>query len=122
MSQLRPYAMAIHISAAAALIGSVAVDAVAEPLDKESCAKLQIERKQLFNADMKAALNEGPDWVKKHLNVEAIGRVRRFLQVEELIQFRCRGGGVARPPGCPCRTANPSRHRLRAMTPSLAKP
>lgn len=71
--------------------------AAAEPLDKKRCAELQVERKKLLNADMRAALDRGPDWVKKHLTDEAIGRVRHFLHVEELIQFRCRGGGVVRP-------------------------
>jgi hypothetical protein len=71
--------------------------AAAEPLDKQRCAELQVERKKLFNADMQAALDGGPDWVKKHLTDEAIGRVRHFLHVEEQIQFRCRGGGVIKP-------------------------
>jgi len=90
---LRLNAIALLIAAAAPLIGTCAV---AEPLDKESCAGLQNERKQLFNADMQAALEQGPDWVKKHLTDEAIERVRRFLSVEEQIQFRCRGDGVAK--------------------------
>jgi hypothetical protein len=72
--------------------------AIAEPLDKEACANLQIERKTLLTRDMQAALDQGPDWVKDHLNDEAIGRVRHFLSVEEQIQFRCRGGGVAKVP------------------------
>ena len=71
---------------------------LAEPLDKESCANLQSQRKQLLNRDMQAALDQGPDWVKNHLNDEAIDRVRHFLSVEEQIQFRCRGGGVAKVP------------------------
>jgi len=88
---LRLNALAVLIAGATPLIG---LGAVAEPLDRESCATLQNERKQLFNADMQAALDQGPDWVKKHLTDEAIERVRRFLDVEEQIQFRCRGGGV----------------------------
>jgi hypothetical protein len=88
-----PNTIAALILAAAPLIGSIAV---AAPLDKESCANLQRERKVLFNADMQAALDQGPDWVKTHLTEEAIERVRRFLSVEEQIQFRCRGGGVAK--------------------------
>ena len=92
---LRPQAMAGLIFAAGFLAGEVAI---AEPLDKESCANLQIERKQLLTRDMQAALDQGPDWVKDHLNDEAIERVRHFLSVEEQIQFRCRGGGVAKVP------------------------
>ena len=68
----------------------------AEPLDKESCADLQAERKQLLTNDMQAALEQGPDWVKTHLNEAEINQVRRFLTIEEKIQFRCRGGGVSK--------------------------
>jgi hypothetical protein len=92
---LRPQALAGLVFAAALLAGAVAG---AEPLDKESCANLQIERKKLLTRDMQAALDQGPDWVKDHLNDEAIDRVRHFLSVEEQIQFRCRGGGVAKVP------------------------
>lgn len=94
---LRRQALAVSISAVAAFAGSASV-AVAEPLDKESCANLQIERKKLLTREMQAALEHGPDWVKDHLDDESIGKVRRFLSVEEQIVFRCRGGGVAKVP------------------------
>ena len=94
MSLLRLNAIALLIWGAVPFIGS---GAVAEPLDRVSCASLQNERKQLFNADMQAALEQGPDWVKNHLTDEAIERVRRFLSVEEQIQFRCRGDSVPKP-------------------------
>ena len=70
---------------------------LAEPLDKESCAKLAVESAELLTKDMKAALEHGPDWVKRNLNPDAIEKVRHFLSVEEQIQFRCRGGGVDKP-------------------------
>jgi len=92
---LRQQVLAGLISAVLPLAGAVAV---AEPLDKESCANLQVERSKLLTRDMQAALDQGPDWVKNHLNDEAIDRVRHFLSVEEQIQFRCRGGGVAKVP------------------------
>jgi hypothetical protein len=92
---LRPQVLAGLISAVLPLAGAVAV---AEPLDKDSCANLQVERSKLLTHDMQAALDQGPDWVKNHLNDEAIDRVRHFLSVEEQIQFRCRGGGVAKVP------------------------
>jgi hypothetical protein len=94
MSLLRSWSLAVLTVVMASAWGPMAV---AEPLDKEQCAKLQVERKSLLNADMEAALDRGPDWVKKHLTEEAIGRVRNFLHVEEQIQFRCRGGGVVKP-------------------------
>jgi hypothetical protein len=90
----RNYCIAIGlIFGSAALIGS---PAFAEPLDKQSCTSLQADRKQLLTRNMQAALDQGPDWVKTHLNEAEIELVRRFLNIEEQIQFRCRGGGVAK--------------------------
>ena len=94
---LRRQALAVLLSVAGPFAGTVAV-AIAEPLDKESCANLQVERKKLLTREMQAALEHGPDWVKDHLDDESIGKVRRFLSVEEQIVFRCRGGGVAKVP------------------------
>lgn len=71
--------------------------AVAEPLDKGSCLKLERERSRLLTREMKAALERGPDWVKEHLDTIEIEKVREFLGVEEMIEFRCRGGGVVVP-------------------------
>ncbi len=93
MPLLRFIAVALLIVSSALALG---VSAVAEPLDKESCASLQVERNKLFTRDMQAALDRGPDWVKDHLNDQELEQVRQFLGVEEKIQFRCRGGGVAK--------------------------
>ena len=59
-----PLMVALLISAASL----AAATAVAEPLDKVACAKLQIERKVLLTPEMQAALDRGPDWVKKNLD------------------------------------------------------
>jgi hypothetical protein len=86
------------IAVALVTAGTVApFSAVAEPLDKESCLKLQGERRKLLTHEMQAALDRGPDWVKDHLDTEKIEKVREFLDVEAMIEFRCRGGGVTKP-------------------------
>jgi hypothetical protein len=71
--------------------------AFAEPLDKDSCRRLNGERAKLLTPQMKAALARGPDWVKEHLDPGDIEKVRHFLSVEAMIEFRCRGGGVDKP-------------------------
>jgi hypothetical protein len=83
----------------ALVIGGMAAPfcAVAEPLDKESCLKLQAERRALLTREMQAALDHGPDWVKDHLDTQKIEKVREFLDIEAMIEFRCRGGGVSKP-------------------------
>jgi hypothetical protein len=50
---------------------------------------------------MRVALERGPDWVKDHLNTGEIEKVREFLAVEEMIEFRCRGGGVVKRAATP---------------------
>ena len=48
---LRRQALVVLLSVAGPFAGTVAV-AIAEPLDKESCANLQIERKKLLTREM----------------------------------------------------------------------
>jgi hypothetical protein len=73
----------------------------AEPLDKSACENLQLEQKKLLTPAMQAALERGPDWVKDHLNEIEIERVREFLEVEEMIKFRCRTGVPKPKPPAP---------------------
>ena len=98
MPVLRFIAVALLTSSSVVMLGT---RAIAEPLEKAACLNLQLERKKLLTPKMQAALEQGPDWVKNHLNDEDIGKVREFLLVEEMIEFRCRGGGVAKPPITP---------------------
>jgi len=92
MKMLRFIALAFAASSAVSLCAS----AFAAPLDKEACLKLQDERKKLLTAKMRAALEQGPDWVKNHLNDDDIEKVREFLLIEETIEFRCRDSVVAK--------------------------
>jgi hypothetical protein len=94
MPVLRVIAVAFLTASSAIPFG---VGAHAEPLEKDACRNLQLEQKKLLTPQMQAALERGPDWVKDHLNDQEIERVRDFLRVEEMIEFRCRGGGVAKP-------------------------
>jgi hypothetical protein len=120
---LRFIAVAFLASSAAVPFG---VRAVAEPLDKDACANLQVEQKKLLTPAMLAALERGPDWVKDHLNDQEIERVRDFLEVEEMIKFRCRTGvpkpkPPAPPPGpvsaegVPLPDRNPNREATAAV-------
>jgi hypothetical protein len=98
MPLLRFIAMALLTGTLAALPGG---RVSAEPLEKEACLKLQADRARLFTREMRVALERGPDWVKDHLNTGEIEKVREFLAVEEMIEFRCRGGGVVKQAATP---------------------
>ena len=93
MKMLRFIAVAL-VAASSAV--SLCATAFAAPLDKVACLKLQDERKKLLTAKMRAALEQGPDWVKNHLNDDDIEKVREFLLIEETIEFRCRDSVVAK--------------------------
>jgi hypothetical protein len=94
MRLLRFIAVALVAVSMAVWFGAAAV---AEPLDRDSCLKLQGDRQKLLTREMQAALDRGPDWVKDHLNSDEIEKVRQFLDVEAMIEFRCRNGGVVKP-------------------------
>ena len=98
MPLLRFIAMALLTGTLAALPGG---RVSAEPLEREACLKLQADRARLFTREMKVALERGPDWVKDHLNTGEIEKVREFLAIEEMIEFRCRGGGVSKQTATP---------------------
>jgi hypothetical protein len=94
MTPLLRFIAVAFFASSTAFLGAAAL---AAPLDKEACLKLQDERKKLLTREMQAALEHGPDWVKSHLDTGEIEKVREFLSIEEMIEFRCRdGGGIAR--------------------------
>ena len=75
---------------------------------------MQADRARLFTREMKVALERGPDWVKDHLNTGEIEKVREFLAVEEMIEFRCRGGGVVKQAATPASAEDMSVARSQA--------
>jgi hypothetical protein len=62
----------------------------AAPLDAETCAKLQTEHGELENAGVERDMEKGPDWAKANLGLEKLQRVQRFIELEEVLVFRCR--------------------------------
>jgi hypothetical protein len=95
---LRFIAMALL---APSLAMAVVAGAKAEPLEKDACDELQLKQKSLLTPAMQSALDRGPDWVKDHLNDQEIEKVREFLEVEEMIKFRCRTGVPKPKPPAP---------------------
>jgi hypothetical protein len=76
----------------AALVACVAAltQARAAPLDAETCAKLQTEHTGLEHAGVEKDMAKGPDWAKANLGLEKLQQVQRFIELEELLMFRCR--------------------------------
>jgi hypothetical protein len=60
-------------------------------LDKESCTKLKSEQAQLEKDGARGSLGKGPDWAKANLGPEKLDQVRRLIEVDEQLLFRCGG-------------------------------
>jgi hypothetical protein len=73
-----------------AALTAVLVQARAAPLDAESCAKFMNEHGLLEQAGVEADMAKGPEWAKANLLPEKLDRIRRFIEIEEQLLFRCR--------------------------------
>ena len=61
----------------------------AVPLDIEACDKLVKEEHDLERAGARANLAKGPQWAKANLPQDKIEQVKRLIEVEEQVAFRC---------------------------------
>ena len=63
--------------------------AAATSLEKEACGQLALERKGLQALKVKELMAKGPDWALANLSQGDLNLVRRFIEVDEQIKFRC---------------------------------
>lgn len=66
-------------------------DVRAAPLDAEQCAKLKTELAELEQAGVRASMAKGPAWGKANLAPDKLDKVRRLVEVDEQLLFRCQG-------------------------------
>jgi outer membrane biosynthesis protein TonB len=87
----------------AAVLGTGAAlsQARAAPLDAETCTKLMIEQGALEKAGVEQDMAKGVEWAKANLGLEKLGQVRRFIELEEQIVFRCRSKSLVTLPPDP---------------------
>jgi len=72
--------------------------ASAAPLDADTCAKLKAEQTQLEDAGAGHNMAKGPQWAKANLAPDKIEQVRRLIELEELLLFRCTGRSLVTLP------------------------
>lgn len=60
-------------------------------LDKDACAKLKSEQVLLEQGGTRASLGKGPEWGKANLAPDKIEQIRRLIEVDEQLLFRCGG-------------------------------
>jgi hypothetical protein len=86
----------IALLAAALVLPSAAMRAA--PLDKEGCAKLKVEQTELEHAGVRGNMGKGPQWGKANLEPDKLEQIKRLLEVDEQLLFRCHGRSLVTLP------------------------
>jgi len=63
----------------------------AAPLDAEVCTKLKDERVALEQTGVRGNMAKGPQWAKGNLPPDKLEQIRRLIDVESQLLFRCSG-------------------------------
>jgi hypothetical protein len=83
-----------RITPIGALLGAFSLalgGTAAAALDQEACARLKTELLQLELAGVRVSMAKGPEWAKTNLATDKLDQIKRLLEVEEQILFRCQG-------------------------------
>lgn len=67
------------------------IGAQAANLDKDACARLEEEQTKFEKAGVRATIAKGAAWAKDNLPLDKLQEVRRLIEVDEQILFRCQG-------------------------------
>jgi hypothetical protein len=78
-----------RILAIAASTTAIAAAVHGAPLEKEACEQLRAERATIEKAGTRGHLAKGPEWAKANLAKERIDAVRRLIELDEQVAFRC---------------------------------
>ena len=89
----------IALVAAALVLPTLALRAA--PLDKDDCARLKTEQSQLEQAGTRGGMGRGPEWAKANLAPDKLEQIRRLIEVDEQLLFRCQGKPLVNLPKDP---------------------
>lgn len=76
---------------AAGLLAAVPFAGQAAPLDPETCAKLKVQLEEIEKTGARENLTRGPEWAKANLSPEKLEDVRKLIETDEQLLFRCPG-------------------------------
>lgn len=83
------------IAASALLLATLAIlpggPGHSASLDKDTCNRLKTEQDGLEKAGIRATMAKGPDWAKANLPPEKLAEIRRAIELDEQLLFRCAG-------------------------------
>lgn len=71
------------------------------PLGKDGCAQLKVEQGELERAGTRAGMSKGPQWAKANLEPAKLDEIKRLLEVDEQLLFRCGGRPLVNLPKDP---------------------
>jgi hypothetical protein len=74
---------------AVALAGTLAPPALAGPLDEQTCEQLKREVADLEGLGAREHLGKGAAWGKGNLNSRQLEQVKKLIEIDEAIAFRC---------------------------------
>jgi hypothetical protein len=79
------------IPALAVLAGCVsgASSLAADPLDKPACDRLQAEKQTLVVLGVDKEYTKGPEWAKANLAPSELNLLKRYIDLDEQLKFRC---------------------------------
>jgi hypothetical protein len=77
----------------------VPCSAEAAKLDKAACADLSKELAAITATGVKADMQRGPEWAKANMPIERLQSIRRLLEIEDQLEFRCARGGKQKDKG-----------------------
>jgi hypothetical protein len=63
----------------------------AATLDQEACARLKTELMQLELGGTRSSMAKGPEWARVNLPADKLQQIKRLIEIEEQILFRCQG-------------------------------
>jgi hypothetical protein len=76
--------------AAALVAPALALDGVhAAPLDAATCGQLKGEQTRMEQGGVRDRMAKGPSWAKANLTADKIAEVRRLIELDEQLLFRC---------------------------------
>src|SRR5262245_20415093 len=87
--QVTPMRLAGVLAAAALIATGAASLAPAAPLDNETCAQLKREVVDLDGIGARNNMAKGPAWAKANLSSAQLEQIKKLIEIEEAIAFRC---------------------------------
>jgi hypothetical protein len=78
-----------RIGLALALLAGGAGVAGAAKLDKNTCNILKVELKGVLATGVRDDMERGPEWANANLSADKLSNIKRLIELEEQLEFRC---------------------------------